>query len=278
LRGLLPGSPVERDASALDNSLALDLSPDGGSLLIQEQGESAPANYAVYLRHTQASSPPVLLGEGSPLSISPDGQRILLLMPSDRQRLLLLPSGAGDIRHLSQTGLEYQGWGSFLPDGHRFLCLANERAKALRLYLQDVEKGLIRAITPEGVNVAFGTQPVSTDGKFVVAIGPDGKPTVYPVEGGEPRTIPGTEPGDVPTRISSDGRSVFVYERGKLPARVFRIHLTTGQRSLWREIMPNDPAGLGHGISRFLPTPDGRFYVYTAPRNLSDLYLVEGLK
>jgi hypothetical protein len=50
-----------------------------------------------------------------------------------------------------------------------------------------------------------------------------------------------------------------------------------GRRQLLREIGPSEPAGV-LSIRRLQLTPDGRSYTYNAPRNLTDLYVVEGLK
>jgi len=51
----------------------------------------------------------------------------------------------------------------------------------------------------------------------------------------------------------------------------------TGQRTLWKQLMPPDPAGVEY-VGPILPTPDGKAYVYGYRRMLSDLYVVDGLK
>jgi hypothetical protein len=53
--------------------------------------------------------------------------------------------------------------------------------------------------------------------------------------------------------------------------------VASGQRKLWKEIVPSDPAGT-YGIEGLAVNPDGKSYVYNLGRGLSDLYLVEGLK
>lgn len=275
--GLPPGAPKERDLSALDYSIAMDVSSDGRSLLIAEEGEGAGPNYSVYLRRTDTETPAVLLGEGLALALSPDGKRVLAVVPSQPKQLTLLPTGAGELKRLPESGLEYQPSGTFLPDGKRFVCVAVEPGHAVRVYVQDLDGGKPRAITPEGVSIPFGVHPVSPDGRLVAAIGADRTARLYPVEGGEPRAIPGLEAGEMPIRFSADSRSLYVYRRGQLPARVFRLDLSTGRRELWKEIGPSDPAGV-FSITRVLLTPDGLSYAYNAPRLLSELYVAEGLK
>ena len=68
-----------------------------------------------------------------------------------------------------------------------------------------------------------------------------------------------------------------MYAHGELPARVVRLDLATGNRQPWREVLPTDPAGVVT-IVPLLVTPDGRSYVYSYPRILSQLYVGEGLQ
>ena len=100
---------------------------------------------------------------------------------------------------------------------------------------------------------------------------------LYPVAGGEPRLIPGIEPSEIPTGWSADGREVFVLQRGDVPARVFRVDIASGKRTLWKSLVPADAAGIDT-IARVNLSRDTKSYVYSYIRTLSDLYMVEGLK
>ena len=77
-----------------------------------------------------------------------------------------------------------------------------------------------------------------------VKSGPDQKGYLYPVAGGDPKLISGFNQGEQPITWGADGHSIYVYQPGELPARVYHLDLTTGQRSLWKELMPSDPAGV----------------------------------
>jgi hypothetical protein len=59
--------------------------------------------------------------------------------------------------------------------------------------------------------------------------------------------------------------------------RIFRVDLETGRWELWKEIAPAETAGASVGGIVFM-TPDGKSYAYGVSRDLSQLYLVEGLK
>ena len=106
---------------------------------------------------------------------------------------------------------------------------------------------------------------------------PDGTVSILSLESGQSRPIPGLAAGELPVQWSEDGRSLFVVPAAGLPAKIFRLDLVTGERSLWKEITPSDPAGV-FGIDPIRLTRDGKSYVYSYRRLLTDLYLVEGLK
>jgi Tol biopolymer transport system component len=270
----LAGEEKERDLSWLDWSLAADLSPDGRTLLFFEAGEGGGAGYSVYLRKTDGSSA-VRLGEGAPGTLSPDGKWVLsLLHPSSDSQVALFPTGSGEARKLPRDGLsiERPDW---LPDGKHILFTANEAGHGARVYVQDLAGGRPRALTPEGYRSFRWT--ISPDGKFFAASGPDRRIYLYPLQGGEPTALAGLSGLDIPIRWSADRRSLYVYQRGELPARVYQVDVATGRKQLWRELMPADSAGVTD-IVVVCPTPDGSSYVYSYARILSNLYVVEGLK
>jgi hypothetical protein len=80
-----------------------------------------------------------------------------------------------------------------------------------------------------------------------------------------------------PVGWTSDGSALYVFRREELPVKVDRVDVKTGKKELWKELAPLDAAGVTQ-IARVCPTPDGKAYVYSFSRVLSDLYVVEGLK
>ena len=144
--------------------------------------------------------------------------------------------------------------------------------------MKRLEGGKPQAITPEGVAppIFHMSIPVSPDGRWVAASAAGEKPMLFPVEGGTPLAVLGVADGELALRFGGDGRSLYVWKNDQLPARVFRIELDTGRRSLWKELMPADPVGVTR-IRNIHLTPDGTAYVYTYERLLSDLYVVDGL-
>jgi eukaryotic-like serine/threonine-protein kinase len=270
----LAGEPKERDLSWLDWSIVADLSPDGKNLVFIETGEGGGPGYSVYLRSTEGATA-VRLGEGAAGTLSPDGKWVAsVLHSSSEPQVALFPTGAGESTKLPKGGLFIQR-PDWLPDGKNLLFTANEVGHGARVYVQDLVGGKPRAITPEGYRSFRLT--VSPDAKFFAAKGPDDRFYLYPIAGGEPTALPGLSGLDVPVRWSADGRSLFVYRRGVVPAKAYRVDVATGRAELWKELMPADAAGVTD-IVAICPTPDGRSYVYSYNRLLSNLYIVEGLK
>ncbi len=281
LIGMTADDAKQHDLSWLDYTYPADLSTDGKTLLFDEEGgggsldysKSGGLSYAVYIRKTDGA-PAVLLGEGGAVALSPDGKSVIAQTQDSPSQLKLLTTGAGEARDLTKDQINHS-WSHWFPDGKRILFSGNEPGKGVRLYVSDVVSGKSQPITQEGVNgTAF---VISPDSQWVAAIGPDQKGYLYPVAGGEPRLIPGLNPGEQPITFSSDSHSLYVYQPGELPASVTRLDLQSGKRSLWKQLMPSDPAGV-ETIGPILMTPDAKTCVFGYHRMLADLYLVEGLK
>jgi serine/threonine protein kinase/Tol biopolymer transport system component len=271
----------QRELSWLDYSYPAELSRDGKTLLFDEEGgggslaysKSGGYTYGVYIRSTDGT-PAVLLGEGSALALSPDGKWAITESQVSPAQLKLLPTGAGQSKDLTNDTINHN-WAHWFSDGKRILFSGNEPDRGEKLYVYDLDTGKDRAITPQGVN--GNSFAISPDSQVVAAIGPDQRGYLYPVNGGDAKLIPGVNQGEQPITWSADGHSLYVYQPGELPAHVYRIDVQSGQRTLWKDLMPTDPAGV-ENIGPILLTPDAKTCVFGYHRNLADLYLVEGLK
>ncbi len=281
LIGMVADDAKQHDLSWLDYTYPADLSGDGKTLLFDEEGgggsldysKSGGLSYAVYIRKTDGA-PAVLLGEGGAVALSPDGKSVIAQTQDSPSQLKLLTTGAGEAKDLTKDQINHS-WAHWFPDGKRILFSGNEPGKGVRLYVRDIASGKSDPITQEGVN---GTSfVISPDSQWVAGIGPDQKGYLYPVAGGEPKVIPGLNPGEQPITFSSDSQSLYVYQPGELPALVNRLDLQSGKRTLWKQLMPSDPAGV-ETIGPILMTPDAKTCVFGYHRMLADLYLVEGLK
>jgi Tol biopolymer transport system component/predicted Ser/Thr protein kinase len=271
--GVTAGSSKERDLSWLDWSAPKDLSVDGKKLLFTESGEAGGENYSSYIRSTDGS-PAVRLGDGLSFALSPDERSALSGLPRPPVQFNLLPTGAGEAKELTHDQINRM-WARWFPDGKRVLFSGDEPGKGVRLYVQDLGGGAPKPITNEGVNGSLIA--VSPDGKQIAFVGADQKPALLMVDSGEIRPISALEVGEAPIAWSSDGRSLFVYKLGEVPATVNKLDLATGRKQMIKQLVPPDVSGVTD-ISSILITPDGNNYVYEYGRTLSDLYLVNDLK
>ena len=279
--GLAPGSMKERDLSWLDYSYPADLSVDGKTLLFDEEGigggvqygDAEYLTYAVYIRDTEGS-PAVRLGEGGAAALSPDKKWVIIYTPTQPAQLKLLPTGAGETKQLTSDTIAHQ-YARWCPDGKHYVFSGNEPGKGVRFFLSDISGSQPKAFSPEGVDAL--NFAVSPDGQFVAGVGPDQKGYLYSINGSDPKVIAGMEAGDLPVNFTSDGHSVYLYHTGDIPAKVYKVELTTGKKSVWKELAPLDPTGIST-IAPVLMTPDGKSYVYGFHRTVGDLYLVDGLK
>ena len=232
----------ERDLSWFDYSTVADLSADGKMLLFSEWGEGVAGQPTVFIRGTDGSDA-VRLGEGRPLALSPDHQWALAVLDDASTQIALLPTRTGDVRPLPRGPIaEYLDWAAWSPDGRRVYLAARDASDVRRTYVQDIDGGDPRPITPDG----FVGLVLSPDGRTMATVDRYGEYYLYPVDGqSSPRPLPGYVDGDVLLQWSADGRFLYVREAGNLTLRLFRLNVSSGAREFWKELVPPDPDGPG---------------------------------
>ena len=274
--GVAPGDEAEREFSWLDGTEVDAISGDGQTLLLTEYGEGGGERWSVYLRRTDGS-PAIRLGEGQAFDLSPDGAWALT-MPQEPVSLVLLPTGPGTPVIVDNGTIVDFMSASFVADANEVVFAGNEEGGPLRWYRQTVPDGTPRPITgevqPFRGSAAIGTHPVSPDGTMIAAAH-DGHIRLFPLDGGELRDLEAVPTSAIVSGFTPDGRFLFFSERDGAIRHIYRVEVTTGDRELWKTIEP-DPVGL-FGIYAIQIADDGTSYYYTFQRQLSDLFLVEGL-
>jgi Tol biopolymer transport system component len=268
------GSDRERDHSWLDMSEAGDATPDGTNLLITEYGDGGgTGRWSVFLRKSDGS-PAVRLGEGEAFGLSPDSRQALTLRRGTAPALVVLPTGAGEPRELSNPAKVDYFTGTWLHDGKRIGFAAQEAGHDLRYWVQPLD-GAATPITPEGIVARIGEHPFSPDDRFLAVRHEDGGIFIHPAAGGNAVPVPDLRKVTV-SRWTPDGRGLLVFTDG-LPARVFRVDVATGRRELRKILMPADPAGVVN-VYAVQVTANEQSYFYSYQRDLTDLYLIQGLR
>jgi dipeptidyl aminopeptidase/acylaminoacyl peptidase len=270
-----PSDEKERDISWFDYGLLRDMAPDGSMILFEEEGEGGGPNYSVFIRRTDGS-PAVRLGDGYAGRFSPDLQWATTSSPLERGNVLtIVPVGPGEPRKVTipiePFGVTNWRW---FPDGKRLIVMGNEPGRPRRTYEYVLDTGKIHPLTPDGTT---GTL-LSPDGRSLAVTASDGKQLIWPLEGGEPRDIPGVTPQDVVVRWAADGRSIFVVTPSSPTTRMIsRIDVANGRRQVVTTIAPSDGAGV-RNTSLPLISTDGRTYAYRYSQILSDLFVANGMR
>ncbi len=176
---------------------------------------------------------------------------------------------AGEARPVKTANLQ-DPIAHFLPDGKRILIFSPDG----RLYVQSLEGDALRPVTPPGVLGFFWA--FTADSKYVLGRGEQQNWALYPIEGGQPIPLPKWTASDQPIIHTTDNHSFFV-RNGNLPVNIYRFDFVNGTRQFVRQLRPSDATGMER-IGGVLMTPDGKYYVYGGTRELSNLFVVTGLK
>lgn len=264
------GQDQEHDVTIQNWSAVFAISPDGKQMLLEKEGGDSAPDYDVYLRPSDGAVPE-RIGDGRGYDFSPDMKWVLssLVLRTPRQ-LFLIPLGPGETKQITHDSID-RSYARFLPDGKNVVFTGTEPGHKSRIYVQAIDSGTARPISPEGVS---GYVPTA-DGKFV--FGFSDSVALYPVDGqGAPRPVPGIHPDEAIFSVSPDGRSALVGMLGSYSMDVMRVDLASGRRELFKKIGPTDPAGVA--LYQAVFTPDGKYYAYSFGNQLSQVYLVGGLR
>ncbi len=121
------------------------------SLLLSELLRGAGKNGSIYLRKTDGSDA-IRLGDGYGEDLSPDGKWVLTTAGRSRGSTGSCCQPGRDRRRLCPPA---RSWGGARPTFYQMACrsssVAERRSAAARIYLQDIDSGSIRPISPEKV-------------------------------------------------------------------------------------------------------------------------------
>jgi tRNA A-37 threonylcarbamoyl transferase component Bud32/dipeptidyl aminopeptidase/acylaminoacyl peptidase len=278
-----PDESRERDLSWFDGSSLEAISADGRTALFGEIRGGGGPQRGVYLRKTDGASA-VRLADGYPEDLSPDGRWVLARSNTQPTTWVLLPVGAGIPRPLPRGNVDGHFEANFLPNGQGIVFGGSEAGKDRRIYIQDLNGGLPRAISPEGFRTFAVTSP---DSRFVVGSS-SGRYVLFPIDGRDPQPLPFLSVQDSPLQWTRDGRFLYVVNAAPwsdttseiyqtLEARIDKVDVVTGARTTWVTLKPADSVGL-EAINQIVITPDGTAYCYGFLQTFSDLVVISGLK
>jgi hypothetical protein len=245
-------------------------SRDGRVLLFTDYCNGG-LDYDLYLRSTDGSAP-VRIGAGFGHGLSADGRWALATIPSKNQ-LVRYPTGAGEAVLIDRGSMEHYRTARWFPDSQRILACGNEASRPMRCYVQPLGAGPPSPATSDDVVDAV----IAADGKRLLVTTTSGAKELVELGSTAGRPVPSIRPSDVPLAWSNDGRSIFVQSDFSARARIERVDLGTGARTLVRDLAPPDVSGVTSvTVSHW--SDDGRAYAYYYTRTLSQLFAVTGVR
>jgi eukaryotic-like serine/threonine-protein kinase len=267
-----PGADRETDLPWMDAEWSPKLTADGTMMMFTDGNQSAGRNYAVAMRKTDGS-PPLQLGEGNGVDLSPDGKYALAYVFNPTPRIVVYPTGAGEARTIDPAPIENAQPIRWFPDSRRIVLCGNEKAKPARCFTKDVASGgPPTPLTPEGFTQ---TGPFSPDASMMVVQQSDGTGHILSLKDGTLRRLNGLTRDDGVWAWTPDGRGLLV--GSVVQMQLDRLDLVTGARTPDLKFELADQPGIKGGGSDVSITPDGRGYAYYYISIPSRLFEIAGV-
>ncbi|MCB9573379.1 MAG: serine/threonine protein kinase [Kofleriaceae bacterium] len=256
----------EVDLSTSDFTALGGLSADGATIALGDVGDAEPIA-GCYLRATRGDRL-LRLGDGMPLALSPDGERVVAQRLDEPSRLTIYAAREPGARRLALGPITDVAWARWRGDDVIVGGAAADRAPRLWLLAGD------RPPTPLTDEDVHGTGAVSGDGARVAFVDRAGVlRIVATTPGGAAVEVPGRFAGQVACTWTTGDDALLV--RGvSPPIAVARVDLATGAATPYATLTP-PPVGR-KGVDAVAITPDGRGHAYSWGEELSRLYAMTG--
>jgi Tol biopolymer transport system component len=267
-----PDGSTTRDLAWLNASFLDTLSDDASEVLFVELANGEGRNAAIYLRKTDGS-PAVRLGFGNRPALSHDGKWVVCIRQEPAgSRLMILPTGPGDSRVLDFGNVHYDSV-EWFPDGHQILFTSSRAGHPARSWTYDLNTTDAKPtpITSEGTRASR----VSPDQRHVVLQQGEHLSLAAP-DGSDATPLTDLEGGEATARWSADGRYLFFGKQQGDTIKVTRFEVATRHREPWRTLKVPEQGGNFFGPLAI--SADGKATAASFQQDLSDLYLVKGLK
>ena len=266
---------VDRDLSWFDWSFPMRLSDDGRTLLLEEQGVASGGRYTFYVRPTDGGDA-VRLDEGRARDLSPDGEFVLAFRDGLPGRLLLVPTGVGEMREIPLRGPDRVQSARFFPNGREIVVVGARNGEQLRLWRLPIEGGDAMPVS-EAIVASWFFFALAPDGNRAAILADHDKLFLCSLDRSMSATeVPGAVRGDAPVHWPSDD-VLFVCQREERQSLLYSIDLRTGAREFVRALRPADGAGVRTVFPiHFASRNDS--YAYGYRLLLSELYIAEGLR
>jgi eukaryotic-like serine/threonine-protein kinase len=273
IAGIDPATGKERKGLEWFNGSAMgDISQDGKAIAFLEWGGPAGLLYLTVYRKLDGSAP-VALGVGSTPKFSPDGMTVAAPLLTRPPQVVLNPVGPGESRRLpigDFASLKAVGW---FPDGKHLLLLGAMEGQSTRTFAMDTEGSKPQPVGPAD----FSGLAASNDGKRIAGLNSSGETVIFDRDTQKIQVVPEIEPTEIIQKWTEDGQALLLYSSLPSEAKIYRVEVVTGKRTLLQTITPSEIAGSRLPI-RPAYAERSQTYVYSMVKDLGILYMVEGLE
>jgi hypothetical protein len=273
ITGIDPATGKERRGLEWFSGSALgDILPDGKAIVFFEWGGPAGPLYLMVYRKLDGSAA-VALGPGARPEFSPDGTTATAPLVTRPPQVALNPIGTGESRRLPVgpiTSLRTVAW---FPDGKHLLLTRAVEGQPLRTYEMDLDGGKPQTLGPAD----FTGVAVAKDGKRLAGRNALAEAVVFDRETQKVEAIPGIEQQESLQKWTEDGQALLGSSGTLWEARMYRVEVETGKRTLLRKVELSEKAGSIAPV-RLAYAEGSKTYVYSTVRILGTLYVVEGLE
>ena len=269
------GEEIDRDLSWLDWTFPMRLSHDGRTLLFEEQGVANGGKNTFYLRGTDGG-PAVRLDEGRGRDLSSDGAHVLALTNDSPGRLMMVPTGAGEVRQISLPGIDHVWTARFLPGDQAIMIFGSRADEGTRIWRVEATGGEPRPLTDPLIGSWFYLA-VSPDGRRIATTDTNQIPFTWSLEEfAAPERIAGTGAGDLPVHWP-DERTIYICRPDEKKSDIYAVDLESGARRFVRTMRPPDAAGV-QGVFPVHFASSNDSYVFGYKLLLTNLFTVSGLR
>ncbi len=145
--------------------------------------------------------------------------------------------------------------------------------QALRTYEMGIAGGKPQPVGPAD----FLGAAVAPDGKRIAGVNGAGQIVIFDTATQKLQTVPATESGETVSKWSQDGQALLVLSVTPWGARMCRVEIADGKRTLLQQVQLSNRAG-SMSKMRLQYAEKSKAYVYGSSRTTGSLYVVDGLE
>ncbi len=264
--------PAGRDISWLDWSRAVAISSDGKLVLFDESGSGGGKDYSVYIYRPRLNSTE-RIGTGRAMDLSPEGKWALTQSSSDATKLSWISIQNKSSTPVMTGGMSYR-WAKFIGsrDVPEILFEGSGPNKDAQIYRQRLPDG---HPIPLSISINCDAPIIDESGRFAMVTDGGHEITLFELTNGRTRSIK-TAKSVYPVAFVNDNE-ILTSKRDNGSIILESLNLQTGASSLYRRLDSVVPPGVA-GLFPLYIAKDLHTVVYSSQQNISDLFVVTGLK